>query len=110
MTENKEFKGLMPHIQTEGRTVNSIEEAFKNKSMPTENRLSDKQKEVLTLMRDGRFLYKNVTYVILAGCENLRITTFYSLKNKGLIEIGKKRDINGFWVCKLTKQGKTIKL
>ncbi len=33
----EDFQGLIPHIENKGTTVNSIEEAFKNKSMPTEN-------------------------------------------------------------------------
>ncbi len=47
MTENKEFKGLIPHIETEGRTVNSIEEAFQNKSMTQENRLLNEIEKVV---------------------------------------------------------------
>lgn len=72
-------------------------------------KLSEKQKEVIRLMRKGYTLYKNVTYVTLwMNVDKVRVTTFFCLVKMGLIKsVGRKRLPQEY---ALTKLGKTIDL
>lgn len=72
-------------------------------------KLSERQKEIITEMRDGGKVYKNVTYVTCTMSCDFLISTFHALLNKGLIEHFGKITYMG-WEYRLTKLGKTIEL
>jgi hypothetical protein len=72
-------------------------------------KLTDKQKEVIKVMRKGKKLYKNTTYCYIQKADiNVSLATLFKLMNDGIITIGNKTDFG--WHCPLTELGKTIEL